>query len=55
MNLTPASEAPKKLKPDTLVLVCCPNWNGKEFEYSGQPNDQFNDLVDSYIPLSELL
>lgn len=46
-----------------LVICRCPNWNeegyqiavfeNKEFQFSGQPNDQFNDLVIAWTPLNE--
>jgi hypothetical protein len=46
-----------------LVICRCPNWNeegyqiavfeNKEFQFSGQPNNQFNDLVIAWTPLNE--
>ena len=46
---------------DQLVICKCPEWNdegfqiatwsGKEFEYSGQPNDMFNELVVAFLPI----
>lgn len=56
-------EESKKLKHNQLVICRCPNWNeegyqiaywnGKEFEYSGQPNDMFNELVIAFKPIDE--
>jgi len=56
-------EESKNLKHGQLVLCKCPEWNeegyqvatwnGSEFEYSGQPNDMFNDLVVGFIKLDE--
>jgi hypothetical protein len=58
----PVTEA-KKLKNNQSVVCRCPDWNGegyqvaiwngKEFEYSGQPNDMFNDLVIAFMPIDE--
>ena len=46
------------LELNQLVLCVCPNWNyegfqvakwnGKEFEYSSQPNSMFNDSVQGF-------
>lgn len=53
----------KVLNNNQLVLCKCPEWsdegfqiafwNGSEFEYSGQPNDMFNEYVVSFVPLDE--
>jgi len=53
----------KKLNYDQLVICRCPEWNdegyqiatwnGVEFEFSGQPNDMFNDLVIAFLPIDE--
>ena len=50
-----------KLKRGQLVVCKCPEWNdegfqiatweGEEFEYSGQPNDMFNELVVAFLPI----
>ena len=51
------------LKSNQLVLCVCPKWNyegfqvakwnGKEFEYSNQPNSMFSESVISFYPLTE--
>lgn len=56
------SEA-KKLICNQMVICRCPHWNdegyqiaiwnGDEFEYSGQPNDEFNSLVIAFMPIDE--
>jgi hypothetical protein len=56
-------ERTKDLKYGQMVLCRCPKWNdegyqvatwnGEEFEYSGQPNDMFNDLVIAFVKLDE--
>jgi len=53
----------EKLKTGILYLCYCPDWcetqyqiakwNGKEFYYEGQPNDEFDSHVHSYYPLEE--
>jgi hypothetical protein len=56
-------EKAKDLEPNQLVLCKCPKWNdegyqvaiwnGTEFEYSGQQNDGFNDLVTHFTKLDK--
>ncbi|MXV39333.1 hypothetical protein GO491_11710 [Flavobacteriaceae bacterium Ap0902] len=56
-------EESKKLNAGQIVICRCPEWNhegyqvaewnGSEFEYSGQPNDKFNDLVIAFTPIDK--
>lgn len=61
MGLYKGLEHVNKLQEHQLVLCRCPEWNdegyqiaewnGEEFEYSGQPNDMFNSLVIAFMVL----
>ena len=52
---------PTKTRQDIVYVVKCPDWNdegyqvcsfnGKEFEYDGQPNDMFMENVEGWAIL----
>lgn len=56
-------EETKNLKRGQLVVCKCPDWNeegfqiavwnGREFEYSGQQNDWFNEYVEEFAKLND--